>query len=720
MQVNEVRLSLISLLVFLTPTWVTAQDALRSKDSAFQQSIQSLLTAPALSAQSSLGSPLSRPADPTPWSAHEKFATFLAGDFKSTLLLENFRADLPITFRPTLILNDGEVGLDPVTVTAHSSTTVDISAVLTNRRITETHGTVAIQFDFTSYGPGAAVVQMRDDKHHVFLNSYAQSPEEYWSGTTYDAVVWAPHEETDGFVSITNASTETHTVHVAFLRNGKSEQQEIQIPARHMRILPLEDLLNATRKSGAGIHIEYDQSASEEYPGAILVEGQLFNRKTGFAKNIHFMDKALPPTGTLRTHFLLLGRQSAEDNFPFDVSFRSVAAVRNIDTVPVGVTPTLKFVRNNTTQKVKLPSRTLRPDESILIDFQEEQKAGRLPQDLNQSSLELTPDTGRASIVGELFNFSQSGGYVVGPSFTSYPNRGTSSIWRTDGSFQTTVMIENTAREHDRVAVHLYSERGQYSKTFDVPAGALIKINLKELQQNQVADDQGNFLVDTFGVMSLIGSRNTLSKLSFDKIVHSTDQSDYVGLPPSPCDFVSQIAMWIDTSSGSNPFPVMKTYYWTISGAYDAPQHSSVASDTSLAQISNGTSNWGSGDLVTFSPPNDGTTHTVSISPPSFSELAEFCDACSFGEVPVLAASGILIRIALTSWGPPPTQISEVCHWQNLACATGTPTCLGQVGLIFSPSLSCPSYVLIEHLVINGACFLPAAGEPAAGPGPCN
>ena len=43
----------------------------------------------------------------------------------------------------------------------------------------QTHsGTIAVRFDFSSYGPGSAVVQMRDDNHHVYLNSYAQSPEE--------------------------------------------------------------------------------------------------------------------------------------------------------------------------------------------------------------------------------------------------------------------------------------------------------------------------------------------------------------------------------------------------------------------------------------------------------------------------------------------------------------------------------------------------------------
>ena len=708
---------LILILAFAIPKWVGAQD-LTSKSDALSQSLHALL--PKMPSQPEgpvqASSKLGLSSDSTTISTHEKFATFLAGeDFNSTLLLENFRPDQPITFTPRLILSQGEVALDAVTVPAHSSTTVDITTALKDRGLHDPRGTVAVRFDFKSYGPGAAVVQMRDDKHHVFLNSYAQSPEEYWSGTSYDAVVWAPQQGTEGFIALTNASDETHAVRIAFVIKGRSERQpELQIPARQTRIVPIQALLERSQKSGAGIHIEYDQVAGEQYPGAILVEGQLLNKKTGFAKNIHFMDKALPPTGTLRTHFLMLGRQPAGDNFPSDVSFRSVAAVRNIDSVPVTITPTVKFLRNDAVESVRLPVRSLQPDESALIDFQEEQKAGHLPSDFTQGSVDLTPDTGRNSIVGELFNFSQSGGYVVGPSFTSYPNRATSSIWRIDGSFQTTVMIENTAAENDKVAVHLYSERGQYTKTFDVPAGKLIKINLRDLQQNNIADDHGNLLVDTLGVMSLIGGHNARSKLSYDKIVHSTDQSDYVGLPPNPCDYVTSIGMYVDTSSGSQPFPVMKEYDWSMSGPQDEGAWGSSSSNNSIGQLSQDANG---NDWVTFNPPDDGQSYSITFSPPFPQEAVEFCVACSGGDVNVTPVS-LNVRISTTFWGPPVTVTNNVCFWGSLACSSGTPTCRTGIGVSFFPS--CPNYVKANYLVINGGCFGVHLTSAATGPGPCD
>jgi hypothetical protein len=714
---NRARILLVFILVLMVPEWIQAQDTLKlKKNGPLQQSLQHLLTQ--TSDLQPSASPFGRPIDRSPISTHEKFASFLAGeDFKSVLLLQNFRPDLPITFRPTIIASSGEVALAPVTVPAHSSTTVDINKALKDRGLNDTRGTISIRFDFSSYGPGSAVVEIRDDKHHFSLNSYAQSPEEYWSGTTYDAVVWAPHEGTQGFVSITNSSSEVHRVRITFLTKGRSEQQqEVKIAPRQTQVFPIDGLLEQSRKSAAGIHIEYEQGADEEYPGAILVEGQLFNRKTGFAKNIHFMDKALPPTGILRTHFLLLGHQPVEDNFPTDVSFRSVAAIRNIENILVTVTPTVKFLRGEALQAVNLPSRTLGPADSLLIDFNEEQKAGRLPPDFVQGSLELTPDTDRASIVGELFNFGQSGGYVVGPSFSSYPNRSTSSIWRTDGSFQTTVMVENTAAENDRVTLHLYSESGEYSKAFDLHAGELMKINLRDLQENSIPDDNGKLLADTSGVMSLVASRNASSKLSYDKIIHSTDQSDYVGLPANPCDYVTVIGMWIDSSPANQPFPVMKTYFWSQSGPADAPQAGSGVSNSSVAHISNN----GSGDMITFTPPDNGQTFSVTISPPFPQELTSFCDACSSGDVTVVAAVVSGIRLADTFWKNP-TSSAQGCFYASLACTPPTqPTCTTQVGIGFGPSGSCASFVHAQTLVVGSTCFGPSLVTAAGGPGTCN
>jgi hypothetical protein len=558
-------------------------------------------------------------------SVHERFATFLAGEgFQSVLLLENFRLDVPITVTPALILSAGEVPLDPVTLPPHSSATVDINAALRAHGSADTRGTVVVHYNFATYGPISAVVQATDEAHHLYMNFFAQSPEENWTGTAFDAVVWAPDEGTHGFISIINSSSEPRVVHTTFLVNGRSEQlPAIEIAPRHTHVLDIDALVARSRHSGAGIHVEF-----EEYPGDILVEGQLFNKRNGFTKHIHFMDQSLGfGTGTLRTHFLLLGRPPAEDGFPYRMSFRSVAAVRNIDSSPVQVTPVVKYSQGGAVQTVTLSPVVLGVNESRLIDFSAEQEAGRLPRDLHHGTLELVPEKDRVSIVGEFFSFNQrTGGYVVGPSLTSYPTRSFSSVWRIDGTFQTAIIVQNTADQEDHVSLKLFSEQGTYEKIFTVPAGELLKINVKDLQQNSVPDKDGHLLAGTGGIVSLVGGNNIRSRLSYDKIVHSDDEAGYVGYPATnDCgDFLTDIFSFVDFSAGPNPFPVMARYSWAQSGDVIEPADGTTSSDPGHLQITNSSS----GDLATMHP--DAVSHLIRLTSPPI--VATTCGACSFGQ----------------------------------------------------------------------------------------
>ena len=134
------------------------------------------------------------PAGAPQLAVHERFATFLAGDFKSVFLLQNFRSDVPVTVTPMLMLSTGEVSMDPVTLQPHSATTVDINAFLKSRGLSDTQGTALMRYTFSPYAAVSGVVLASDEAHHLYVNSYAQSPEEYWQGTSYDATLWAPDD----------------------------------------------------------------------------------------------------------------------------------------------------------------------------------------------------------------------------------------------------------------------------------------------------------------------------------------------------------------------------------------------------------------------------------------------------------------------------------------------------------------------------------------------
>jgi hypothetical protein len=140
--------------------------------------------------------PVSIPPGAPQHAIHERFATFRAGQFNSVFLLQNFRSDATVTITPLLILQQGEVALDPVTLQPHTASTVDISAFLRSHNIPDTFGTAVMRYTFSPYDGVSGVVLCADEVHHLYVNSYAQSSEEYWLGTSYDAALWAPDEDT--------------------------------------------------------------------------------------------------------------------------------------------------------------------------------------------------------------------------------------------------------------------------------------------------------------------------------------------------------------------------------------------------------------------------------------------------------------------------------------------------------------------------------------------
>ena len=124
-----------------------------------------------------------------------------------------------------------------------------------------------------------------------------------------------------------------------------------------------------------------------------------------------------------------------------------------------------------------------------------------------------------------------------------------------------------------------------------------------------------------------MGSHGNRSKLSFDKLIHSADESDYVGLPPNPCDYVMGIALYLDLSGGQNPFPVIQDWIWSQS-----PVETYNAQQTTTSTPS----------LVTITPTQNGDMATINFGPSSSGQTMFFtgppvgtttCDACSSGDV---------------------------------------------------------------------------------------
>jgi hypothetical protein len=185
--------------------------------------------------------------------------------------------------------------------------------------------------------------------------------------------------------------------------------------------------------------------------------------------------------------------------------------------------------------------------------------------------------------------------------------------------------VENTAATDDQVTLRLFSDSGTYNKIYSVPQGGLLEISVKDLQRNAVPDEKGQLLSGAYGVFSISGSHGAQSKLTFGKIIYSSDEADYVGDPVNSCDYVLGIGLSI-TFAGANPLPLVATWDWSLSGD---DQQAAFGSTINASYITiNHNAN---GDTATVNFANAVPGQSLFLNGPATG--ATTCDACSASDI---------------------------------------------------------------------------------------
>src|SRR6478736_1078032 len=141
----KVTLSSVLLFAVIQPGLSAAQTLRNGNTETTPQAVQSLALKAAdvtpLTGMSRQAA--ARAANAAPATMHERFAAFLADrGFQSYLVLQNLRLDAPVTVTPVLVLSQGEIPLDSITMPPHTTTTVDINDALLAHGVTDTRGAV--------------------------------------------------------------------------------------------------------------------------------------------------------------------------------------------------------------------------------------------------------------------------------------------------------------------------------------------------------------------------------------------------------------------------------------------------------------------------------------------------------------------------------------------------------------------------------------------------
>lgn len=82
------------------------------------------------------------------------------------------------------------------------------------------------------------------------------------------------------------------------------------------------------------------------------------------------------------------------------------------------------------------------------------------------------------------------------------------SYWRTDGDWDSLLQIENISEESTRAEITISYQGGLYILEKPLKAGEAAMISIKELQQTQLPDNNGNVLP----LSAIVGGANIWSK----------------------------------------------------------------------------------------------------------------------------------------------------------------------------------------------------------------
>jgi hypothetical protein len=569
---------------------------------------------------------------PTTASTQEIFGTYYLndGEFYSELILRNERFDVPITVEPALWLAGGrEITLAPVTIPPRSVRTISLSEALADQSDRARFGSVVVRYQFRSSGAVTGITRVENERGGVTLGSIVQGRQEF-AGSDLQAVFWTPDPQMEGFVSLLNTSSATRHATVYFYSSVGAAQvlREITLSARENFLFNLKDVLAKNQLGGIRV-------TSDGQPGDVMAEGALFNR-SGFAKRVLFNDLALHYVDSvLRTHWLLLGAIPPEVGFKPGVVFRSVAVLRNVSSELVGVSPTIDYMENGSQRHLTLTTIQLPAGATQKLDFSELQQHGVIPSSFNIGSLSLMPDKA-SSIIAELTNYDQAGGYVVGPSFVQRPAKATTALWRADEDWQTRIAISNAAPIEDEITIDFFYEGGSYRMpAIHLPAGALAAVNVRDLLQSGAPSTEANGLPPSSGYFVASGSHGLKSGIVMEALIYSTTRSDYIGLPPEPSPYITSAgATFINKGDGT--VAVFFNADWNDGSATQEVANNSVSSSNPAlaAVISDPTWSWGIS--IDFSQPRGSSANVdLNMIGPS---CAAYSSSNFFSRIPIFRA----------------------------------------------------------------------------------
>jgi hypothetical protein len=393
----------------------------------------------------------------------------------------------------SLVGKHGTVTISEIKIDSAQTFSVDVEEAFRQHLMPQSPEGNAL-IEFLAEAPGAinAFAQIVNPSNSLaFSFPFQRSISE--AENKLEGVVWFNDRETDAFVSIYNTSGQRVSA-TPILVIGRQPVRLAQVnlkefEARTIKIPPMNGKFDGYPIS-AGITVEHDGP-----PGAVLAQGWATNVDRGFSTGFSFTSTKCDCEPGEKRHLYGTGVPIGVSAMMQGAIFNPLLILRNTSQAPIKVVPTFNFMLDNLPKNVRLPSVTLAKQETRVTNLRQYQQTGLIPEVIDNGSIELEFESESGGLIAELASVSSTGFYTSQvPLVCSGKNALHMSYWRTDGDWDSMLQVENISKESKRAEITISYPGGLYIFEKPLKGGESTMISIKELQQTQLPDGNGNVI----------------------------------------------------------------------------------------------------------------------------------------------------------------------------------------------------------------------------------
>jgi len=428
---------------------------------------------------------------------------------KASIYLKNGLETSAITVSPALFLSNGtRYDLAAVTLEPSATSVISINDALAKQGVAPwgiLSGYVEVAYSW-AWDPLCVTVTSVDAVHSVIFTSGFQPPVasnlpihkmKFIEGlNTVEGVWWKPDANVTGFVALSNTSNEPANAKVKISNetNVQIGEKSVQLSPHGTKIVQLDELESLPAGATGGLKVQYTGSAS-----TMLINGALEDVNSGFSANLPFHFFASPdPTKQAQETYAELGLMTGPADpmmsFPAGTTFTPFSILRNVEALPVSVTPNLYWMEGGVARSAQLPPFTLAPFSSLALDVPPLLARAGLSSFYGNVNLILDADGPPRSLLLASGSVDAKKTYVfqVFPRGVQESAAKSISYWSTGNGDDTMVTIWNPADEAQDFRFTLNFTGGHYTLPLHLEPRATQTFNISEIVQSQIPDAEGN------------------------------------------------------------------------------------------------------------------------------------------------------------------------------------------------------------------------------------